>query len=299
MSTAPMRSAIRVLSNSPVVERIARRPETNKIQVVCNEVSGNTQSVEDVVKMLNYYFGKAYNVPDALEFVQSAGGSTAGGKNCYYISSYNCLGTRLLRAEIASDFARKTHPGSVSELLAEIELLCLESAKDFLSLQRSSGRKSNRAVVEFDYTNIRDLLLFHEYESRLRSLPAPVARQLDVSLARIRPATRTEDINAILNHLAAIQPAPGISVDYDENLHFIEDMLNTEAKKMYVTMDVQKVGNIGDVLQTQNYIQESAPTKRVYFVLKNLDANSRMRYQKDPDAFLFLGRHRVDKVSPM
>lgn len=298
MSTAPMRSAIRVLSNSPVVERIARRPETNKIQIVCNEGSGNTRSVEDVVKMLNFYFGKAFNAPDALEFVQTDGEPKTGGKNCYYISSYNCLGTRLLRAEIASDFARKTHPGAVSELLAEIELVCLESAKEFLSLQKTSGRKSNRAVIELDYTNIRDLLLFKEYESRLRALPAAIAAQLDVSLARIRPASRTEDINALLHHVSAIRPAPGISVDYDENLHFVEDMLKTQAKTLYVTMDVHKVGNIGDVLQTQNYIKERAGDKRVFFVLKNLDAHNRTRYQKDADAFLFLGRHRVDKTNP-
>ncbi|MEM1045302.1 MAG: hypothetical protein AAGL24_04080 [Pseudomonadota bacterium] len=237
-------------------------------------------------------------MPDALEFVQSEGEPKAGGKNCYYISSYNCFGSRLLRAEIASDFARKTHPGAVSELLAEIELLCLESAKEFLSLQRSAGRKSNRAVIELDYTNLRDLLLFKEYESRLRAVPAAVAKQIDVSLARIRPASRTDDINALLNHVSAIRPAAGISVEYDENLHFVEDMLKTEAKTLYVTMDVHRVGNIGDVLQTQNYIKECAAGKKVFFVLKNLDANSRQRYQRDPNAFLFLGRHRVDRASP-
>ena len=71
-------------------------------------------------------------------------------------------------------------------------------------------------------------------------------------------------------------------------------MLLTEVKKLFITMDCKKIGNLGDVRQTQQYIRDSAGETEVFFVMRNVESDDRPRFEKDPDNFLFLGRQTIE-----
>lgn len=294
MSAAPMRSVIRVLSDSPVVQRISHEPESNRIQVIYKRQAKNTDSVKDVVDMLNFYFEKLFNAPEALEFVCETDCDSRPEKKRYYINTFAGRGARLFRIDIQEDFVRKGDYYESSKELVDVEMLCLENAKTFIIKELGSGGSKKRAVVEFNYANVQDSLLSRKYELSFRDMPTSIVENAEISLARIKPTLSVEEINKALVHASTTRANPSLSVFYDNNLDFVDRLLQTEASKLFITMDCKKIGNMGDLRQTQQYIRDCAGETEVFFVMRNLEPNDRPRFEKDPDTFLFLGRQTIE-----
>ncbi len=294
MSAAPMRSVIRVLSDSPVVERISHVPETNRIQVVYKRQAKNTDSVKDVVDMLNFYFEKLFNTPEALEFVCETDCANKPEKKRYYINTFAGRGSRLFRIDIQQDFVLKGDYYESSKELVDVELLCLENAKTFIIKELGSGGSKKRAIIEFNYANVQDPLLSRKYEMSFRDMPNSIVENAEISLARIKPTLSVEEINRAIVHASATRADPNLSVFYDKNLDFVEKLLRTDAKKLFVTMDFKKIGNLGDLRQTQKHIRDNAGETEVYFVMRNVEPSDRPTFEIDTDNFLFYGRQMIE-----
>lgn len=294
MSAEPMRSAIRVLSESSAVKSILHNKHANKIRVIYHDGSDNAQSVRNVIEMMNFYFEKLYNTPEAIEFINEDNADDAPEKRRYFIDTCTHKGEVFFRIDIHSDFIKKNSFYKASRELVDVELLCLQNAKNYIVKELGTHAMSQKSYVEFNYANINDPVLCKRYMLGFRNMPKPIQKHIDISLSRIHPDTELNSINSTISKISQIKPGTCLSVFYDNNIEFIERLLQSNAQKLFLTIDYNLIKNIGDVLQTQQYIYSCAEKVEPSIVLTNMNPENESRFKKEERIFKFSGRQTVE-----
>ncbi|MEM8814044.1 MAG: hypothetical protein AAGF59_15640, partial [Pseudomonadota bacterium] len=105
MSASPMRSVIRVLADSPLVERIALDRDNDTVKVFYKSEEKNADAIRDIVRVVNYFFGVEYSSPNAFTLVNRKKPSSLPSTKNYHLNFYSGSDCEFNRIDIQEAYA--------------------------------------------------------------------------------------------------------------------------------------------------------------------------------------------------
>lgn len=294
MSASPMRSVIRILSDSPIVERIALNQESNKIQIHYKNDAKNSEAIHDLVEIINFYFEKIYNATGALHLVGSQESDHEPGQSRYYLNTYALRGNEFFRLDIQKRFKGDDEYFQRSRNVLDAELHCLEQAKKSVVANLGTKRSGQKACVEFNYSNIRDENLAKRYLSALRDMPCAVLTNIEASIVRVPPDARVRDIDAAIAMIDGILERVLVSYFHSENTApSFSEFIKSRAAAVIATLDCGDVAGPSELMAVRNDLLREADGKDVLFVMRKLEPNLERAVLKERDTFRFAGKRSL------
>ncbi|MEM1048118.1 MAG: hypothetical protein AAGL24_18355 [Pseudomonadota bacterium] len=294
MSASPMRSVIRILSDSPIVERIALNQESNKIQIHYRDDAKNSAAIHDLVEIINFYFEKIYNANNALHLVSSEEGEDGPDQNRYYLNTYALRGHEFFRLDIQNRFTGDDEYFQRSRNVLDAELHCLEQAKKSIVAKLGTKKSGQKACVEFNYSNIRDENLAKRYLSALRDMPSAVLADIEASIVRVPPNARVRDIDAAVSMIDGVLNRVLVSYFHSENTApSFSEFVRSRAAAVIATLDCCNVTGASELAELRNDLIRQADGKDVLFVMRKLEPNLERAVLKERDTFRFAGKQSL------
>ena len=271
MSASPMRSIIRILAESSLVERISLDHDNNNVKIHYRSETRNSDSVREMVDVVNYYFEKEFKTPNALILIDKDEKSSLPSSNNCHLSIYTAPLFDVYRIDLHDKFATNENYYSPDSDIIELEMIAVEHAKEFIFGELRKKGSIRRCVVEFNYMNLGDPENQNLYLSPLKRLPKTISRNIDISLVRVHPDADVEAMNKALDLIKGVAGDCSLSVYFDYNLPLIERMLNTKAEKIYLTIDIKRIKDESKIEQLHSLIKEHPKSKNVYVIQNNID----------------------------
>lgn len=293
MSASPMRSIIRVLADSPLVERIALDHENNNVKVFYKNDQKNAASIEEMIDVINYYFGHKFNVPNALTLVEKTTEKKVPKNSSYYINSYTSSILDLLRIDIQDNFVDSDDYYNPEDDILKIELNCLQRAKNIVLSEMQSQKKPKTCTIEFNYANFKEQAKRDRYLSNLHALPKSIVKSIGVSLVRVTPDESVEDIDATLTELSKAVACTGISMVYDNNPEVLERALETAASRVFVSIDFKRVQDEKTIEVLNSTITEHKRARDVFILQMNIDSNGQKKIGESANTLKYIGRESI------
>ncbi|MEM1046741.1 MAG: hypothetical protein AAGL24_11330 [Pseudomonadota bacterium] len=293
MSASPMRSIIRVLADSPLVERIALDHENNNVKVFYRNDQKNAASIEEMIDVINYYFGHKFNVPNALTLVEKNTEKKIPKSSSYHINSYTSAVLDLLRIDIHDKYVDNEDYYNPEKDILKIELSCLQRAKNFILSQMQTQKKPKTCTIEFNYANFKEKAQRDRYLSDLHALPKSIVKNIGVSLVRVTPEESVEDINATLTELAKAVGSTGLSMVYDGNPEALEKALETTAGRVFVAIDFKRVQDEKTIEALNSKITEHKRARDVFIIQMNIESKGEKKIGESANTLKYTGRESI------
>ena len=290
-----MRSVIRVLSDSPIVEKITLDPEDNRIIIYYDNNKKNSDSIRELVGMVNFYFEKIFNASEAISLVNKSSVNEESTKKNYYLNSYSSYLCEFYRIDIQNYFENDANYFASSSEIIEIELMCLSYAKKFVISELGKQGSSKQCVIEFNYANIKDTAKRLRYIAALKELPKSILDNISVSLVRIDPNDGLEAINQVIKSLTPVIPFPSISVFFNNNMDYIDRLLNSQAKRVFVTVDYKKFESEVVAESVQSEILTHTLAENICLIPTNVDPKTPKVVGDKFNSLSFVGRQAINR----
>lgn len=295
MSTSPMRSIIRILADSSLVERIALDHENNNVRIFYKETHKNVESIKEVVSVLNYYFEKEFRKKDALILVDKKEKVILKIKKEYHLNTYSSTLFDVYRIDIHDPVTSDHKYYDPTNEIIEIELTCVEHAKDviFADLRKKSSVK--KCVIEFNYMNLKDPDYRNQYLAPLKQLPKTISRNIDISLVRLSPEDDLDEINKTLEFINGVAGERCLSVYYNDNLPLIERALESKADKLFLTVDFQGLEDEKVIEQLHAMVKEHPKSQNIFIIQYNIDKDNAKMIGETSNTLKFSGREAIKR----
>lgn len=290
MTATPMRSAIRILAASPLVEKISLDHEKNSVKVYYKSNDKYADSIRDIIDVINYYFKNEHNASGAFRLI---GKEQLKKKENYYINSYGHSRFELFRIDIQDEYMTDDYYYDTSNDVVAIELICFGHARDFIFGELRKRESGRRGVIEFNYANFRDPERQARYVAEWRQLAPTMAKNLDVSLVRIADDTPLEEINETLEDLRKYVAEPCLSVYFDANFTFINKVLHAEASRIFVTVDFNRIRNDSDITALNELMNNARDPENVFIIQYNIEKDAQIMIGRRGNELRYSGRQII------
>lgn len=295
MSATPMRSVIRFLADSPLVEKIALDHENNNVKIYYKSEHKNADSVRDMVDVVNYYFEKNFNADNALVLIGKKEEVILKTRKDYHLNTYSTLMFDVYRIDIHDNFINNAKYYNPEDDIIEVELTCLEHAKDFIFAELRKKTTVKKCVVEFNYMNIKDPEKKDQYLSPIKQLPKTISKNIGISLVRITPDDDLDAINATLENVKGVGGDCCLSVYYHDNLPLIERALSSQADKIYLTVDFKGVEDDSEIEALHHLVKEHPKSRDIYVIQYNTDKDNAKMIGETSNTLKFSGRQVIKR----
>jgi len=297
MSATPMRSVIRFLADSPLVEKIALDHENNNVKIYYKSEHKNAESVRDIVDVVNYYFEKRFDAEQALVLIGKKEKEKVilKSRKDYHLNTYSSLMFDVYRIDIHDNYAKDDKYYNPEEDIIEVELTCLEYAKDFIFAELRKKTTVKKCVVEFNYMNIKDSVKRDRYLGPIKQLPKTISKNIGISLVRITPDDDLDAINATLETVKGIGGDCCLSVYYHDNLPLIERALSSQADKIYLTVDFKGVDDESDIEALHHLVKEHPKSRDIYVIQYNTDKDNAKMIGETSNTLKYTGRQVIKR----
>ena len=293
MSANPMRSVIRILSDSSLVNKIALDHDNNNVKVFYKSDDKHAQTVCDLVDIINYYFNREYDSEEAIVLV---GKTTLPKRKNYYINSYTSTQFEFFRIDIQNDDAQAASYYEPSADIMAVELMCLERARDFIIAELRKKQNSRKAVIEINFNNFCDPEMREEYVAELKRLAPTMAKNMEISLVRIAPDISNEKINETVALLAKHVSAAGVSLFFEGNTDRLETMLGSDASRVFVTVDFKQVTDEEKIEALHDTIMAAPKPYDVFIIQQNIDTDAKKMIGERNCTLRYAGRQVVKRA---
>lgn len=295
MSATPMRSVIRFFADSPLVEKIALDHDNNNVKIYYKSDHKNADAVRDMVDVVNYYFETNFNAENALVLVGKQDKVILKTRKDYHLNTYSTLMFDIYRVDIHDNYANDKKYYDAEDDIIDVELMCLEHAKDFIFSELRKKSTVKKCVVEFNYMNIKNPAKKDRYLGPIKQLPKTISKNIGISLVRITPDDDVDAINAALENIKGVGGDCCLSVYYHDNLPLIERALSTQADKIYLTVDFKGVENDSEIEALHHLIKEHPKSHDIYVIQYNTDKDNAKMIGETSNTLKYSGRQVIKR----
>lgn len=290
-----MRSVIRILADSPLVEKIALDHENNNVKIYYKSEHKNAEAVRDIVDVINFYFEKNYDAENALMLIGKKEKVILKTRTDYHLNTYSSSMFDIYRIDIHDNVANNDKYYDQTDEIIEIELTCLEHAKDFIFAELRKKSTVKKCVVEFNYMNIKNPEMKEKYLTPLKQLPKTISKNIGISLVRITPDDDLDTINAALESVKGVGGDCCLSVYYYDNLPLIERALESQADKIYLTVDFKGIDDDSNIEKLHHLIKEHPKSRDIYVIQYNIDKENAKMIGETANTLKYSGRQVIKR----
>lgn len=290
-----MRSVIRVLADSPLVEKIALDHENNNVKIYYKSDHKNAESVRDIVDVINFYFEKKFDAENALMLIGKKEKVILNTRKDYHLNTYASAMFDFYRIDIHDNFSKDDKYYDPTDDIIEIELTCLEHAKEFIFAELRKKSTVKKCVVEFNYMNVKDPDKKDRYLSPIKQLPKTISKNIGISLVRITPDDDLDAIDAALESVKGVGGDCCLSVYYHDNLPLIERALSSQADKIYLTVDFKGVDDESNIEALHHLVKEHPKSRDIYVIQYNTDKDNAKMIGETSNTLKYSGRQVIKR----
>lgn len=269
MSETQMRSVIRLLSDSPLVDRITLNPTDNQIYVFYNSHQKNADYIENIVGIVNFYFDKLYNIKNTLVLKKTDEQKTSSSKKKYYLNTYSSKKIELYRLDMQGKYENSIEYNKHSKELADIEISCLITGRKFIVSELGKRGSPKTCVVELNYANLKHEETRMYYTSCLKEFPEKIRKNIELSIIRVNFEDCDDDITKIVKNFSKFVNTAYVSVYYDQNPEQIKRISNLNLKKFILTIDCEDFQDQNDVLKMQKNLKSYSRENDILLIRRN------------------------------
>ncbi len=288
-----MRAVIRILADSPLVERIALDHENNNVKIYYKSDHKNSEYIREIISVLNYYFEKEHETKDALVLVGKKEKVSLSKRKDYYLNTYTSPSFDIYRVDVHDSYMNNDKYYNEADDIIDVELTCLEYAKEFIFGELRKKTSVRKCVIEFNYMNIKGDKHRNRYIQPLKQLPKTISRNIDISLVRVLPDEDLLTIDATLAHLKGVGGQSCLSIYFQDNLPLVERALNSQAEKVYLTVDFKYKNVEENIGELHKLIKEHPNSKNIYIIQYNIDKENAKMIGEMDNTMKFSGRQSI------
>ena len=299
MAVSPMRSIIRILADSSLVERIALDHDNGNVKIYYKENDKNVDAIRDMVDVINYYFEKEFNKKKALILTDKKEKEKEiiklKTRKDYHLNTFVGPSSDIYRIDIHDAFVNNENYYDATSDIIDIELMCLEFAKEAIVTGLRKKSSPRKCVIEFNYINIQQEAHRNRYLDPLKKLPKTISQNIDISLVRMMPEDDIAAVNETLRHVRGVAGQTCLSVYFHKNIPLIERALNSEAENIYLTVDFKNIKEDSSIEELHSLIIEHKKSPNVFIIQYNIDREKKKMIGETSNTLKYSGREVIKR----